>query len=351
MPWQSNSTVWRLGQRFSSSRLNFWKNRLHRTKTIAALVVLADRSAFLDLPGEEASVEPAPDRAAQQRMISATVGYLKEEIPKLPDFFAVRTATIYEQAGPGRADDWKSAPADQTLKETATVRVTLRNRNGHEEQEAIRKGAPARRKDLNLTGDFGAVLRTVLGDAARGDSKVFWSRWEQGEHGREAVFHYIVRVDNPHWEVSYCCLVGGRTYLASPKYLGDLTIDPSTGAILRLTMQAQLGWIREPNLSPVQPELASAVMVEYGPVQFGGRDFICPLRSVVSVRVRTVDTVKLWGQEFDVYGPYETRLNDMAYTGYHKFGAETRILPGLSVTPDATDPQSGDASPAAPPHR
>jgi hypothetical protein len=75
------------------------------------------------------------------------------------------------------------------------------------------------------------------------------------------------------------------------------------------------------------------MMVEYGPVEIGGRKYICPDRSVVIMRFRTVNTLNIWGQTFNVYGPYETRLNDTVYTDYHKFGSEVRMLPGFDVVP------------------
>jgi hypothetical protein len=132
----------------------------------------------------------------------------------------------------------------------------------------------------------------------------------------------------------------------STKYLGELTIDPGTGAILRLTMEAELGWIHEPNLNPVQPAKGSAAMIEYGPVEIGGKEYICPHRSVVIMRVRTVNTLTVWGETFDVYAPYETRLNDIVYTDYHKFGAQARMLPGFDVVPDA-----GQSPTKPPPNR
>jgi hypothetical protein len=98
-------------------------------------------------------------------------------------------------------------------------------------------------------------------------------------------------------------------------------------------MEASLGWIHEPNLSPVMPAKGAAAMIEYGPVEIGGKEYICPQRSVVTMRVRTVTTLTNWGQTFDIYAPYETRLNDIVYTNYHKFGAEARMLPGFDVIP------------------
>jgi hypothetical protein len=273
-------------------------------------------------------------------------------IPKLPDFFAIRTTTEYEQPLPQKLDTWKTALADQALRDVATEKATLRYRNGHEEQDAQKKkGTPStRKKALNFIGVFGPILGVVLGDATRGDSILIWSRWVRGEQGREAVFRYIVRAENPHYDVTYCCLVGGSTFLTSPRYLGELAIDPETGAILRLTMEAELGWIREPNLNPVLPAKGAVMMVEYGPVEIGGRKYVCPQRSVVIMRVRTVGTLTFWDQTFDIYAPYETRLNDIVYTDYHKFGSEARMLPGFEVVPDATvSPAVNGQSPTKPP--
>ncbi len=341
-----------LSERFNSSLLSLWKNRLRGKKSIAALVALADESAFLDPPVAEILSDPAPDLETQRQMISRTVKYLKEVIPKLPDFFAIRTTTEYEQPSPQKAHTWKTAPADQLLREAVTEKATLRYRNGHEEQDTEKKkGSPgARKKDLNFIGVFGPILGSVLVDATRGDSMLIWSHWVQGERGKEAVFRYVVRAENPHYDVTYCCLVGGSTFLTSPRYLGELAIDPGTGAILRLTMEAELGWIREPNLTPVLPAEGAVMMVEYGPVEIGGRKYVCPQRSVVIMRVRTVSTLTIWGQTFDIYAPYETRLNDIVYTDYHKFGSEARMLPGFDVVPDATaSPAVNGQSPTKPP--
>jgi VWFA-related protein len=341
-----------LSERLNSNLLSLWKNRLRGKKSIAALVALADESAFLDPPAAEILSDPAPDRDTQRQMILQTVNYLKEVIPKLPDFFAIRTTTEYEQPSLQKADNWKTALADQSLREAVIEKATLRYRNGHEEQDTEKREASpsARRRDLNLIGVFSPVLGSVLRDATRGDSILIWSHWVEGERGREAVFRYIVRAENTHYNVTYCCLVGGRTFLTSPRYLGELTIDPGTGAILRLTMQAELGWILEPNLNPVLPAKGAAAMIEYGPVEIGGKEYICPHRSVVIMRVRTVNTLTVWGETFDVYAPYETRLNDIVYTDYHRFGAAARMLPGFDVVPDATaSPAVNGQSPTKPP--
>ena len=94
------------------------------------------------------------------------------------------------------------------------------------------------------------------------------------------------------------------------------------------------------------------MMVEYGPVEIGGKKYICPRRSVVTMRVRTVRALTFWGQTFDIYAPYETLLNNIVYGDYHKFGSEARMLPGFDVVPDTTaSPAVNGQTSTKPPNR
>ena len=340
-----------LSERLSSSQLSLWQDRLRGKKSRAALAAVADESAFLDPPALEIPLDPAPDLDAQRQMLSRTVKYLHEVIPKLPDFFATRTTTQYEQLSPKEGDTWKTALADQSLREAVTEKAILRYRNGHEEQDLEKKtgSRSAKKKELNFIGVFGPILGSVLIDATSGESRLIWGGWAQGEGGREAVFRYVVRSDNPRYIVVHCCLVGGKVFRMSANYLGELAIDPGTGAILRLTMESEPGWIREPNLQPVLPVKGAAMMVEYGPLEIGGKRYVCPRRSVVFMRARNIRTLTFLGQTFDIYTPYETVLNDIVYTNYHKFGSEARMLPGFGVVPDATPSPANGQAPAKPP--
>ena len=92
-----------------------------------------------------------------------------------------------------------------------------------------------------------------------------------------------------------------------------------------------------------------------------GKAFKQNSNSCISIRVISAvylrHTVRLscfspLGQTFDVYAPYETRLNDIVYTNYHKFGAEARMLPGYEIVPDATTSPAvnGQSSTKPPPN-
>ena len=344
-----------LTERLSSSKLSRWRERLRGKKAKSALTALADRSVFLDPPAAEKIAEPAPNEAAQVQILSKAVQYLDETLPRLPDFSAVRTTVEYEQPMPKESEAGRASVANQPLHEGVTEQATLRYRDGHEEEEAKkrrgRRSPGAMGENLEFIGIFGPILRGILGpivssalaDTAHGERKLVWSRWEaggpeggrEGNQGKVAVFHYRVAGKSRTYSVMHCCLLGRRAFRTTPEYHGELKIDPETGAILRLTMESEPGWIVEPDLQPVLPVKATGMMVEYGPVAIGTRSYICPIRSVVIIRSRTIESLTVWNKTFEIYTPYATQLNDIRYGDYHKFGAESQLLPGFEVVPEA----------------
>jgi hypothetical protein len=118
-------------------------------------------------------------------------------------------------------------------------------------------------------------------------------------------------------------------------------------------MESDPGWVVEADLSPVRLVMITDMMVEFGGIEIGGKKYICPQRSVVVSRTRPVKPLKVWDVDLTVYAPYETLLDDIAFTNYHKFGSEARILPGFEVVPEAKPPAPGTAPPqkGAPPNR
>jgi hypothetical protein len=74
-------------------------------------------------------------------------------------------------------------------------------------------------------------------------------------------------------------------------------------------------------------------VVEYVPIEQGGRTFICPSRSVSISRQRRTRQIVEWGESFEVYAPFETLLNEMSFEKFHIFGSTTKILPGFVEVP------------------
>ena len=79
-------------------------------------------------------------------------------------------------------------------------------------------------------------------------------------------------------------------------------------------------------------------MITYGPVEIGGKSFICPLRSISTMRTRSVTKKVEWDEGFNTWGPYLTVLNDIRYEDYHMFRGESRMVPGFDSKIDAAHP-------------
>jgi VWFA-related protein len=321
-----------LTERMSSSKLSSWRARLPGERSRAALVAVADKSAFLALPAADIPTTATPDPATRRMMLSRTIDYLSKTIVKLPNFFATRTTVQYDEPPQKDEQAWKTVTSDQSLHVTETFNTTVTFRDGKEvvDPKARRiEKLNSRERDLDTQGTFGPILAMVFVGTSAAHSVFTWSHWEQDADKPQAVFRYAIPPDASYFEVGFCCLAdpdGTIFFRRKAAYHGEVTIDPTSGAIRRLTLVA--------NLEPRLPMLSSAIMVEYGPVVIGEKTYICPTRSVSISRQRTVKLVKEWGQSFGVYGRFETILNDLAFGKYHLFRAESRILPGNTVPPN-----------------
>jgi len=319
-----------LTERMTSTRLSSWKGRLPGDRSRAALVAVADRSAFLPLPPADIPSTAPPDMATRRLMLSRTVEYWSKTMLQLPDFFATRTTIEYDEPPP-KEDTWKIVTSDQSLHVIETLNTTVFYRDGKEVVDAVaRKGkkTSARERALDTQGTFGPILAVIFHGVSGADSEFVWSHWEQGADGLQAVFRYVVPQTASHFEVDFCCLAdpdGTIPLNTIAAYHGEIAIDPASGTILRVTVDA--------DLKPRLPILSSGIMVEYGPVVIGEKTYICPIRSVSISRWRTVDTLTEWSQTFGVYGRFKTMLNDMTFGKYHVFRAQSRILPGYTPAP------------------
>jgi hypothetical protein len=331
-----------LTQRLSDKRLASWTGALHGKKTQQALKILADASAFMPPPPAEISADAPPDAVAQLRMLSSAADYLRKTIPKLPNFFASRTTVQYEETaqfyGASSKVDYEPLHATENFKETVLYR------NGREVADSgttKRKKRRAQDPYLITYGTFGPVLGFVR-DAIAVPSDLTWSRWERGPNGTVAVFRYAVPRKRSRYRIRGCCLPGGEgkyDFQVFAGYHGEITLDPASGAILRLEAEGDMeGFL---------PVDRSDIMITYGPVDIGGKSFICPLRSIGMMRARSVTTKMEWDEGFKTWGPYLTTLNDIQYEDYHMFRGESRLMPGFNSEPD--DPTSARPPATQPP--
>jgi VWFA-related protein len=294
-------------------------------KTEQALTMLADASTFLPPPAAEISADAPPDAETQKHLLSLAANYLQQIIPNLPNFFAERATTRYQETAVFDAANRRVE--DEPMQPVESFKEAVLYRNGQEVADtgaAKRKKRNAKDPYLITYGTFGPVLGFVH-DAIATPGVLTWSRWEQSPSGLRAVFKFRVPAEGSLYTQGGCCLPDGEGttgFARRAGYHGEISIDPSSGAILRLQAEAEIAHF--PPLS------RSDIMISYGPVEIGGKSYICPQRSVSIVRMRSIAMLFEWDEGFRTYGPWSTLVNDIAYSGYHMFRGESRMMPGFN---------------------
>ena len=295
-----------LTERLSSPKLAMLSAELQGAKSKTALMAVADASVFLGPPASEVPQKAAPDIAEQTQMMAQVVDYLKKTLPKLPDFYARRFTTSFEEVWTPK--DEKGTHNPDVLHPAGNFKATVYYRGGKE----VAHEEGAQEHGLITRGTFGPILGTVIGDAAQ-SATTRWSRWEEGSNGPMAAFRFQVSRTESHYKISE---TGESGVTDTTAYHGEIGIDPGSGTILRLLLEAD-------------PALGSSIeradiMVEYGPVEIGGKTYTCPVRSVsysvgtLSVPV-SLDVATSWERE-------SARLNDVAFSDYHVFRSEMQIV-------------------------
>ena len=341
-----------LTERASSLRLSRWLAAFPGRHSQAALTSLADASAFLDLPASEIPTDAPPASYAQREMLSKAIDFADQTFTRLPNFYATRQTERFEDtpprqavehtdmAAPGRGMRAGSMPSVSTrqseyipLHFVARSSVNISYRDGYELLDSKRvdfKRPSQPQEGLITTGEFGPILGVVLGGDTPGKMK--WGHWEQSATGLKAVFQYSVPQEQSKYLVSLPYGKEGEQVL--PAYHGEIAIDPANGNVLRVSVIA--------DFAPPNQKFVSSIAVEYGPVPIGGTNYVCPVKSVAVSKMPLGATTD---QPHDANLPLLTEVNDVAFTDYHLFRAEARILTG----DNATDPDAAPAAPAPPP--
>jgi VWFA-related protein len=374
-----------LSERLTETTLDRFTARFTLTpRASLALELLADQSAFLDPPVAELPATAPPDAATQQRMMDMARGFAVVILPHLPNFFATRATQRFDNS-PQVLEKGGWAVRDG-LHQVGTASQEITYREGHEildSNSSAAASAPKPQLELGLRswGEFGPALTVVLADTAKGT--VTFSHWEQTTNGLAAVYHYTVPRAASHYGVTYCCVItqkigvsagsggrgrsgGGIAYLPetqtaqpfreTPGYHGSLAVDPATGAVLRITLEAEL--------KSSDPLLRAATAIEYGPVSIGDQRFICPVRSLALSMEEAGQNSGSGGsttiassQATDAAwaSPASHRisqplllLNETGFTHYHRLGATARILADAGE-PNALTPSAPPAPGLAPP--
>ncbi len=300
-------------------------------ETLQSLQLLADQSEFLMPPASEIPDIAPLDDSAEQRMLEAARSYFAQTLPLLPNFLATRTTRYFDNSPQQLTKNAWPVSVGLHLVGTSSREISVR-----EDRETLSGAAASEARqvqpesELTSWGEFGPMLTMILADTANG--KVSWSHWEQISAGPVAVLnysvpkafsHYVVAGSTPQHapvEDSRHSPIGlqqgldvsrATRYRIRPGYHGSLWLDPTTGAILLFSIEA--------DLKDRDPVKRAGALVEYGPVSVGDRSFICPMRSL-TIRMDPIDPNDLSGAT-----PL-LKLNENLFTNYHRFASTTRIL-------------------------
>jgi VWFA-related protein len=379
-----------LSERLSSARLKRYASGLAlQPRTALALQLLADQSAFLDPPADEKLAAAPPDSDDQQRMLAAARAYAVETWGRLPNFFVSRLTNRFDNGAQVLHPGEYPVRAGLHRVSISARRVTFRDGKEVLDSPAaaatpVPVGNASDEVGLRSWGEFGPALTVVLSDLS--SHRVTFSHWEETAGGLAAVYRYEVPREASHYLVTYSYLdtkamgrtqygYGGRqrspqqvanipksseveTFHETPGYRGMLAIDPASGAVLRITIEA--------SLSPGNPLLSASTLIEYAPVTIGDRKFICPVHSLAisqepgalagcgagtGMTMNGVGDLTAWQNVTQHCDNTPVLLiNETKFTEYHRFGSTARILTNAAQTGSAADvPQLAAGQAAAKP--
>jgi hypothetical protein len=348
-----------LSERLTDESRNRICTTLHLgPKTTLALQLLADESAPLDPPAAELPTADPPDPATAQRMVEAAGLYVAKTLPHLPDFLATRTTFRFDDTPQVlQANEWPVS-AGLHMVNNSSREITFRDDHETPRAEPSNGSSPSAKqtpeRGLHSWGEFGEMLALIFIDTEKG--KLAFHHWEQTATGLVAVYRYSVPKSASHFSVDYCCLgdevrastnrgygiaprrtpslagdgqiVFGTPFHKIPAYHGSLFIDPNSGVVRRITLEADM------DDSPVS---RVATVIDYGPVVIGDRKFICPVRSLNIYLGPTESGMLANEAPSAIPPPLQPKgtlyLNETSFTNYHRLGSEIRILAGTEAPP------------------
>ena len=277
-----------------------------------ALEQIADRSALLKLPATEKTDLPAPDGKTESAMFTAAREYVIRRLSHLPDFVAIRTTTTFDNT-PAPLKYFQSMTDGGGFRKVGTEQRQITFRDGKEVIEyAAAPSAPNKsERALESRGEFGTQAAVVVMDLEHGSVK--FDHWEKTMGGLAAVYQYSVPRGSSHYEVTDRCKER-TSFHDTPGYHGQIALSPKTGAILRMTLEAEL--------NSGDPVSHVASVIEYGPVVLGNRRSLCPLRSLAFM-TQEEDACSHGGHRLQ---KPVMMVNRTIFSNYHRFGSSSTMI-------------------------
>ena len=307
----------RVSERLTTARLDQLQRTLPGERSRLTLLAIADVSAFFAPPPIDVDSRLPPDQNAEKQMLSHAIDFVLATTAQMPNFLAKKKITRFQNARLGLGTSFPVITPDRYHLIDNTVEA-VRFRDGQEEfGETSLKSSQQPRPGLVTRGVFGPMLQTVIHDILNGN--IGWLRWEASSSGPVAVFRYAVPKDKATFVVTWCCSFQTpgsdtqREVQLTSAYHGELSVDPESGTITRFTVVA--------DLNSGGPISTAEVVVEYGPVEIGGRIYQCPLKSATLLVAKSFIVHQDWLEQFDI-----TSVSDTSFDEYHVFRSEMKVL-------------------------
>jgi hypothetical protein len=244
------------------------------------------RSASADQPAPEPQPGLAPDPHIEKAR--ATAASFEQQAP---DFICQEYMTRYASSG---------RPANWNAQDVVSAEVLFVN--GHESYRKVAVNGKAAGKDLEQldgswsTGEFASVLLDLLSNSTAADFRFDKLSTSAGEPAR--VYSFQVAQSNSHWHVKTA------SQSLDPAYQGSVWIEPESGRVLRIEIQAR----SLPRQFPLDTvELA----VDYQNVRIGTGEFLLPTHAESLACQR---------------GTSDCDRNAIDFRNYHKYEVDSSIV-------------------------
>jgi hypothetical protein len=298
-----------LNEELTSSTMNTMADLVPGPLTTEQMYVLEARSSMLAPPPSDIPTAAAPDAAAQQAMLSKAQDYVAKTYSQLPPLTASRMTARFQDGieNPPNYSSVQSGITDNRDPIFEQTMLAVRLMNTKTDTVEFQNGVEKPAKDKTAWGPNGIAasigpslpLRTAM-DQILSSGSPKWLRWESINGQQTAVYSFAVDKKKAHYAVTYCCFpvtdTTGTTHVASPigaapgaapgnmqnsvewntfkantGYHGELFLDPATGTVLRLILQAQF--------KPSDFVHYEDIRTDFAPVTVGGETLIVPIRT------------------------------------------------------------------------
>jgi VWFA-related protein len=238
-----------------------------------------------------AGTVPPPSSDDVQKMIEEARKRALDYSKTLPNFLCIEvTNRSVDPAGKGSWKHRDSLAELLSYHDNSETRTTL---------EVNGRRSSLKRADLNSSwplsvGEFGAMLNLVFQPGSK--TTFEWKEAASLGSGTVQVLSYRVDRDNA------TIVLSEGSDEAAVGFHGLLYLDPSTGGVRRVTLQAD----GIPRSFAVR---AAAMTVDYDYVAISGRDYLLPVRSSVSLEK----------------AHRKIELNEITFRNYRRFASRTKI--------------------------